>query len=206
MMKMYYSLCIAINLISLSLSASHTDYKSLSGPSTSSSGTSYVECGGAFACQSTLFITTSNHVYCTGSNSCANITGSSSSFIQTTGATMRIACLASNSCYGSHLKTAGGAIQCYGDQSCAESNIEGSGYVYGTGAYSLVNSVIMSPGTNTTMHVDLFGYNAGFGANISCDYGDLCHINCYGNGCYMTYIDCKDKANGSNCIINTESN
>eukprot|EP01084_Bolivina_argentea_P085565 154652_1 len=56
------------------------------------------------------------------------------------------------------------------------------------------------------MHVDLFGYNAGFGANISCDYGDLCHINCYGNGCYMTYIDCKDKANGSNCIINTESN
>eukprot|EP01084_Bolivina_argentea_P031160 57679_1 len=190
--------CVGNTIIDDSGTVYGYGYKSMSGGNTSINNYQ-TACFGAFSCDGISFINSSSNVYCMGSNSCRNVYGSNLSFI---GGAL-IQCYGTNSCSYSNMRATGanGFIGCGGDQSCVYSHIEDTSDISATGSYSLLYAVIKSANNNTTMNVDLFGFNAGFGANIICELSDVCYINCHGNGCYMTYINCIGQ-----CIITNTSN
>eukprot|EP01083_Nonionella_stella_P004455 12896_1 len=93
-------------------------------------------------------------------------------------------------------------VACWGQQSCAFSAItyHDSTFIEASGAYSLYKSIISTtdtPGNN--MSLELRGYQAGFGAKLTCQTGDFCDVQCYGNACLMLLLDCHN-----NCQVHLD--
>eukprot|EP01084_Bolivina_argentea_P266850 452791_1 len=167
---------------------------------------SNIGCNGAYSCTEAAFIEATT-IQCVGSNSCKHVPTIDVIYAVPTG----LICLGSNSCSYSVLNSSR-LVNCGGDQSCAYSNIT-SKSINGNGAYSLMYASIYSSGDGSTLTISLYGYNAGFGAKIICDEADRCIINCFGNACFMTYIECATITDNSvinitysNCEINKLSN
>ena len=94
-------------------------------------------------------------------------------------------------------------IHCEGTMSCSGSIIkaDASGLtINGDGSMSLSNGIIYSKGYD--IELNLRGAFAGFGAEINCESGNTCKINCFGNGCYGLLLICNDINNNCNFDIN----
>eukprot|EP01084_Bolivina_argentea_P272502 463987_1 len=175
-------------------------YKSMFGTTTSmSGGNNQISCDGAFSCDQISFINTSIKTRCFGSNSCSNI--DTVTIDGTNKFSNSLRCTGANSCRYSKLRVET-EVQCKADQSCAYTNIQQTSSIFANSAYSLYNAVIDSTGSpGNVLNITLSGYYAGFGAQITCQSTDICNINCYGNACYMLYINCVN----NNCNINKNS-
>eukprot|EP01084_Bolivina_argentea_P194061 332925_1 len=167
-------------------------YKSSFGPSTHITADSGVLCRGAFSCNSVSSLISESHLVCRGASSCSNI----KHIEVTNGPYNSVYCYGANSCEFSIFRKAK-TVYCYGEKSCSNSLFMNVPYIEGYGAFSLYNATIYS--TNS-LSVNLYGEQSGFSAQLLCQSGDVCNINCAGNGCLMMYIEC----NG-NCIINKET-
>eukprot|EP01084_Bolivina_argentea_P278273 475307_1 len=166
-------------------------YHGISGNSSVNVSTNSLYIRGAFAAESISPIIGSPGLilHCTGSFACSSI----SSIVWN----HDIYGSGSNSLYKSVIKSAR-MIYFYGDQSCRGCNISQFYNIFAYGAYSLLFSTIDSNNvTGNVIYVTFQGYYSGFGSKIICRPGDSCNINCWGNGCYMTEIECN-----SNCVIN----
>lgn len=113
----------------------------------------------------------------------------------------RLACVGSASCFNSTIRSLPTSINsslfCHGEQSCAHSNIESIHTINAYGAYSLYGASISSGYLSEKLVVQLFGYQAGFGATINCHTNDLCNIICGASGCQMLYLNCPS----NNCNV-----
>eukprot|EP01083_Nonionella_stella_P098638 277411_1 len=105
-------------------------------------------------------------------------------------------CLGSNACSGAVLSGFNG-VKCSGDRSCANAHLSGFDEYYFYGAYSAFNATIHSGFTYTDVY--FWGYGAGYGAKIYCNYLHECTIYCHGNACSKTYLQCD-----GNCFIEPE--
>ena len=112
--------------------------------------------------------------------------------------TASINCFTTNSCTHTTLQsdatTVNAIYRCWGEQSCAGSILTETQTVEGYGAYSLLNAIIFSTGDATTT-VNLYGYKAGYNLTIKGLSGETVNINCYGNGCNGTLLDCDGTCN-----------
>ena len=95
-------------------------------------------------------------------------------------------------------KIYGQIVSCYGIESCMSAIMIDITSVVGIGACSLRNAVIQSG--NNDMNVVLSGYYSGYNLTIICQNGVTCTIDCSGNACFSTYLDCEN----GNCIINCD--
>eukprot|EP01084_Bolivina_argentea_P021773 40466_1 len=172
-------------------------YKSLYGPTTSiTSTTSSVVCSGAFSCYNVSSLTSSYRLFCGGTGSCSNI--------ETTNIADSTLCFASNSCqytvFDATMAISSYSVDCWGDQSCTHSDFLNVPTIYAYGAYSLYNATIYGNHASNKLDVTFDGYQSGFGAKIYCQFGNICTINCNGNGCQMLYVQCI-----GSCVININS-
>eukprot|EP01084_Bolivina_argentea_P218064 370123_1 len=187
-------------------------YKSLYGPTTSITGTgnsACAFCSGSFSCDDIEFITVTDLIKCSGSNSCSNINGSRTLYISGSAACCidNIQCSGSNSCKYSNLR-GGGTVEehvhvyCGGDRSCNNAYFEEIVVLAVRGVYGFFGGVFNSSRLAYNPKIYLEGYYAGFGGTIICYPETNCTIMCYGNGCYMLYLQCLGI---NNCIINKQS-
>ena len=164
---------------------------------------STVQCTGAFSCYKIENIEAPQTVIGDGDNSLSYSQSESLITAKT------IDCLGSSSCAYSTLygQDSSAVVNCYGDQSCRGATISFFGVINGRGAYSLAHSSIDSAteGTSNNITINLSGNYAGYNATIKCNNDDFCFINCYGNGCNGTLLDCNSDASlPENCIVNID--
>ena len=86
--------------------------------------------------------------------------------------------------------SAGDTIECSGTRSCQDSTITGAPNIIGYGTRSLANALISSGGLGDTVSMNFYGYGSLDGATITCELGDICNINCYGNACANSELIC----------------
>eukprot|EP01083_Nonionella_stella_P129277 392188_1 len=177
--------------ISTAFTVENRGYKSAFGPTTTISTADTIWCFGAFSCNSISSATSTNNIACLGSNACVNVNPLTAN---------SWTCRASHSC--THSTFIGTAIDsnifCAGFKSCAYSRFSGIQTIEAYGAYTFYNSTIDSLNTLGPLVASFSGYHAGLSAKLTCQSGDTCTINCYGNGCYMLYVHCP-----GSCTINT---
>ena len=179
-------------------------YRSTFGSNTSLTTTFDVRIRGAFGCYKIGSIT-SDDIFVYTENGLSHAIGPLS-------ARTSVGCFASVSCNHISIRNASN-VYCWGDQSCLNIHISSTDKIEGHGAYSLMNSIVENINTTNSATIDLNGYNAGYNLSIICR-GDSttntttateCTINCNGNGCNGTRLDCA----GASCTVNcsgTESN
>eukprot|EP01084_Bolivina_argentea_P302559 522263_1 len=182
-------------------------YKSLFGPTTFvavQGNNARVYCNGAFACNAILNIQ-SNYISCYGSNSCSNISSGSHNLQILSGSDRVIHCVGSNSCEYSNLigdPQVTNKIYCSADRSCNYAYFEGIQQIYIRGSYASNGAIFNTSGLNTVA-ISFRGHLSGFGATIICYLGTQCDIYCYGNGCFMLYIQCAQPCNIIKGSVNT---
>lgn len=155
-----------------------------------------MHCRGSHSCGKASVALTSGEIHCAGENSCADINHMNGS---------NITCTSTTSCIYSDItiidetnitSTSAGILECAADFSCALSTVSNAmeAIVYVGGAYAAYNSIITSPGKAIVNGYDLTiildGYYSGYNLTIYCKPSDSCYIECYGNGCVNTMIDC----------------
>eukprot|EP01084_Bolivina_argentea_P194828 334367_1 len=132
----------------------------------------WINCEGAFSCNSATNVITRYLTKCSAAASCANVPDISG---QT--AYKYVDCEGTESCADSSITIHD--LECSGVLSCYHANITAHD-IDGYGEYSLANSTITMVDFST---IKLFGHLAGLGSNIECPISRRCSIECLGTGC-----------------------
>ena len=131
--------------------------------------TRYADCNGDYSCAVTEYLNISSWSECYGAGSCS---------------------------YNDHF-----SCECSYDWlvtngafSLGNSYIYDTSPIYADGAFTLMNSVVDSKGSISSLSMYLYGFGAGYNATIVCREGDRCTIRCYGYGCFGTIVVCETNA------------
>ena len=158
-------------------------------------GDGRLDADGAFSAEKSTI--EADEVFCNGDSSCAN---SFSEWKKTSSKDMLSStdwsqCGGANSCENSY-QTAATWLHCDGEQSCANTLLlENSRQIYGHGHLSLYNTTTKAGTDINYASWSMVGYYAGYLLDIQClSSDDVCYINCYGNGCYNTRVNCHSSA------------
>ena len=167
-------------------------------PANSSEGS--IDCWGDNSCRQVERIQVSSILYCHGSYSCYNsdtvVSGGiwcyglySCAFVSNLTQLGTLFCHGELSCFGSTIYDhANYNLQCYGDRSCSNSIVYG-GYEHRIyGHLAAQDSLFFSTQSGATY---LFiGRDSGNGAQVICQNGHECVVNCYANACNQLELIC----------------
>eukprot|EP01083_Nonionella_stella_P093530 262174_1 len=146
-------------------------------------------CRGVNSCAAAKHIGYRSHMICSGVWACQN-----SDFHLNNHS---IYCEAERSCFSANITDAS-TVLCFGTYGCESMTTRNTSQIICSADKSCKDAVFYSSGSD--LNIYLIGYEAGIGANVYCNEGDVCHVICSGwHSCANTKVICG--GSGINCVV-----